>query len=524
MKSISFFGRKGWKVTAIILATLGAFWIGRMTMTSSPLGFEVGRPDEMDLPSAESFFRYSKPIPLKRLANEWEPQRALVLSMSFTESRHNPDVARYQIDLLAAATPYIDVYVLGEDNYQQAFAYFLALLNRHPDAEAILARTHFVDSRELMRWTRDFGPIFGVGRQNQLVAIDFVYRDLIAELEGATHDLSDTNRHSLAMQGDAMPSDLVSYLQQQTERPVEIVRPPLAMDGGDFASDGRGNVFVSTRTLVRNGGNHRELEELFKRYFKAKKLHVLEALPGRTVHHLDMIFKVVNDDTVLLPDYQTALEPPLNRYRVELVKKTRRALDYNERYIRKNFPGYRVLKVPMPPIMFKTPEEILVEAKTEFVRIAAVEQKLIAEASFTTLTAAERAQIEAKVIEMVKAETGLSDLDSLEGFDAVLQQYGQMSMRHYFDIHAESVTRYRSYINSVFLHNESGQHTFIVPRFTSLDRAETARLQAWEATTERAYRTAWPQADIQWVNCDSLVADMGFIHCTTLTVPAAPLQ
>ena len=141
-----------------------------------------------------------------------------------------------------------------------------------------------------MRWTRDFGPIFGLSRHDQLIAIDNVYRNLNRDLEEAAYQENDSFRRFITHQGDAMPGDLAVEIEERYEIPVELVRPPIMLDGGDFVHDGRGNVFISTQTLVRNGGNRHTLEELFRHYYGAKKLHVLQALPGATVAHLDMIF------------------------------------------------------------------------------------------------------------------------------------------------------------------------------------------------------------------------------------------
>lgn len=513
--------RRSWALTAIFLATTGIVLVGHFARpTENASAPPVETPSLAGLPSAESFFRYTPPVPLSRLANEWEPQRALVMSISFNESRTHSRVARYQIDLLAAASPVVDIYVLGELNHHKAYAHFLAQLEQHPAADTILSRTHFVDSRDLMRWTRDFGPVFGFDREENLVAIDFVYRDLMWQWEGELQQKQDPERVFFTMQGDAMPADLVAHLQRHIDRPVQITRPPLSMDGGDFVTDGQGNVFVSTRTLARNGGDRAELQRLFQSYFGAKHVHILETLPGSTVHHLDMILKFLDEETLLLPDYQPQQTVPLNRYQSALIDNVQKTLKRNEDYLRRHFPHYRILKVPMPSILFNSAGEILEEARDEFVRVVALEQKILTAQIYDELGPAEKDQLAQVVFEQVQKETGLSDFRTFEGFDAILRRYGQMSLRDYFRVHAESVTRYRSYLNSVFLHNESGDQTFIVPRFTSSDRDEVQRLQKWEAQVAQALRQVWPQAKIQWVNCDAMVADMGFIHCTTLTVPA----
>lgn len=465
-------------------------------------------------------FRYTPPVKLARLVNEWEPQQALVIGMSLPEVMAAADIAQYQLKLLEVAHPYVEIYVLCEDDFSRAYAYFLSLINRHPNAEAILDRTRFVDSRNLIRWTRDYGPIFGIKPDKGLVAIDFIYRNLTRDLEELTHDKPETLRRFMTLQGDAMPGDLAVYLQQRFDTDVEIVRPPLSMDGGDFVHDGEGNIFVSTQTLIRNGGNKPALAELFRRYFGAKELHVLQSLPGSTVNHLDMIVKFVDPKTVILPDYQTDGSETLNRYRSELSKKVQSILLENENYIRKHLPEVRIIKMPMPPIMFKSPDEILVEARSEFLRFMAVSRGIMPAEQINQLKEPGLTQLEEKTQALIQNEVGTVNWSSIDGFNAILRHYGQLPMDKYFDVHSESVTRYRSYINSVFLHNTDGRQAFIVPQFSPQNPDERARVAAWESQVDRIYRQVRPQAQVHWVNCDAMVTDMGFIHCTTITVPA----
>jgi agmatine/peptidylarginine deiminase len=511
------------KFGALALALFVAFWLGQRL----PDGNSSGHPNEPEFEQAPDTerpsFRFTPPKPLKRLITEWEPQRALVLGISFAETMSAPDIAQYQINLIEIAHRYHDVLVFSDHDQTQPHAYFLAQIRDQPQADSILAKTHFIDARNLMRWTRDFGPIFGLSRHDQLIAIDNVYRNLNRDLEEAAYQENDSFRRFMTHQGDAMPGDLAVEIEERYEIPVELVRPPIMLDGGDFVHDGRGNVFISTRTLVRNGGNRHTLEELFRHYYGAKKLHVLQALPGATVAHLDMIFKFVDDRTVVLPEFHANAKDDLfNPYRTDLVKRVQEVLASNERYLRRNFPQLRIIKMPMPPIQFQAPEEILEEAIYEFVRIIALSRGIVEPEQLESLDDANRLELRAKVNDIIRKEIGPIKLETAEGFNAVLRAYGQAPLKKLFDIHSESVTRYLSYINSVFLHNEHGDHGFIVPRFTSPNPSFNERLMAWELEVEEAYRQAWPLANIHWINCDSFVADSGYVHCTTITVPALP--
>ncbi len=512
--------RWSWAVAFPLVAGIGLFfgyWRGPMP---AEVDYGIASAGTPDSPQADSFFRYTPPIALDRLANEWEPQKALILSLSLPEAMANFDIARYYINILELAHPYLDIYVFCEHEHGRAYAYFLSLINRHPKGDAILKRTRFVDSRNLMRWTRDFGPIFGVDRNKQLVAIDFVYRNLFKELEEEALQKDDAVRDFMTLQGDAMPADVVAMLQANYDIPVNIVRPALSMDGGDFVSDGLGNVFVSTQTLARNGGNREELEAQFRQYFGAKKLHVLESLPGSTVRHLDMILKCIDFETFLIPEYQDPLEKPLNAYQAELNRAVRDALEKNERYLRKRFPRYRFLKAPMPPILFQSEKEVFVEAKREFIKVLAHERGLRTKAEIESINSGDLVRLEKEVVGLIRDETPGADFATMEGFNTVLKQYGQVPLETVMELHADSVTRYRSYINSVFLNSTDNGQAFLLPRFTSSNPKEMERFKRWEAQVVAVYKSVWPQANIHWVNCDSMVSDLGFLHCTTITVPS----
>jgi agmatine/peptidylarginine deiminase len=246
----------------------------------------------------------------------------------------------------------------------------------------------------------------------------------------------------------------------------------------------------------------------------------LEALPGATVNHLDMILKFVDSDTALIPSYQSPPVESLNRYQLNLTNRVREVLKNNEDYLRKNLPEVELIPVPMPPIMFKSADEIFSEVRTEFLEMMALGLEVLTAEELSRLSAKGRTNLETKMREVIQNEMGYADLDTFTGFDAVLRHYQRLPLTKYIDLHSEPVTRYRSYINSVFLHNSTGKHGFVIPRFTAKHPVENQRLREWETQVQTAYRKAWPKAQIHWINCDSMVPDMGFVHCMTLTVPA----
>ena len=484
-----------------------------------------GNPDtqqSFSSPNADAHFKITLPIELSRLANEWEAQQALILSISYSKALEDLENIRNLASILDVAHNYLDIYVFGDQEEYKQYAQFLSLISQHPRIELILEKTRFIDSRKLLRWTRDFGPIFGFGSDGQLVVIDPVYRDMMKPLEERAlnpDEPLDPLRDLFNLHGDAMPSEVAALLQTEFNIPVDIARPPVSMDGGDFISDGQGNVFISRQTLVRNGGNRSELESIFRRYFGTQQLHILEALPGRTVPHLDMIVKFLDHETVVLPDFRAPAEKEINAYHPDLNRKARWAIEQNEIYLREHFPNHKILKAPMPPILFKNREEIVSEAKQKFIKVYALEKALVEADMINLISETQLKELERQVLTAVKQEMPSADFGSTKAFDAVLRFYGQLPLDAFIDHYSEPATRYRSYINSVFLHTKDGRQAFLIPRFTSSDSEENALLNKWEAEVEAVYRSAWPDAKIHWINCDSMVTDLGFLHCTTVTVP-----
>jgi len=508
-----------------LIGTLGALAVGAFLLfpskpvASAPVAQQIIAEFELGDHLQQPAFNYTPPQPLARLSTAWEPQEALILSMSLNEALAAPDIAEYQLRLLQASHHYLPIYVFCEHEQDRALAYFLARLERLPESEQILERTEFIDSRNLMRWTRDFGPFFAFRPDHQLVLLDPVYRNVLRDTREMTAGNFENYRRFITQQSDAMPADVASLVQIRYDRDVQIVRPPILLEGGDFIHDGRGNAFISTQTLARNGGNRPALTKRFAEYFGIKRLHVIETLPGATIAHIDMILKFTDEKTALIPEYIPSAESDLNQYRRQLSRQIQATLARNEAYLRKHLPEVRLIKVPMPPIIVQTRAEILREAQAEFMRLMALERGLVSAPELESLTLARQRQLETEVTRIINQETGIFDFRSEAGFARVMAHYQQPPFDHYLAQHSERVTRYRSYLNSVFLHASDGRQAFLIPQFTSPDPAEAARLKAWEVATRQAYWQARPDAEIIWINCDDMVSDMGFVHCTTITLP-----
>lgn len=169
-------------------------------------------------------------------------------------------------------------------------------------------------------WVRDYGPIFVRGRDGQVLCVDARYNtDRVSIEQKREQKLFENLRVSESAQkaaklevnrlyDDVSPSFLAERLRQRKGRtllpnPINTVRPPLDLAGGDFFTDGNGVGFTSTNTLQSNGGNLELVNLVFREYFGLNDVVYLRPLPGRTVPHIDMFFKVVSSEILLLGQF-----------------------------------------------------------------------------------------------------------------------------------------------------------------------------------------------------------------------------
>ena len=140
-------------------------------------------------------------------------------------------------------------------------------------------------------WSRDYGPV-GIDEATQTLGIvDTTYR-----------------HHATRVNDDAMSCRLAGELGG------ECYRTNLVLDGGNYMTDGQGNVFLTSivydwnRSLTRGRVN-----ELLRSFLGAKQIHILDYAKNSSgdpldgTGHIDMFAKLVGDCEVLVA--QTTDEP-----------------------------------------------------------------------------------------------------------------------------------------------------------------------------------------------------------------------
>ena len=147
-------------------------------------------------------------------------------------------------------------------------------------------------------WTRDYGP-FGIDEATgKLGIIDPTYRHYAARPDD-----------------DAIPCQIAKHAG------APCYSTSLVLDGGNFLTDGQGNLFMTSRIYTWNSGLSRDqVDKLLKDYFGVQKLHVFDyaqssaGVPADGTGHIDMFVKLLSPCKVLIAkSTSAAFQQPLEK-------------------------------------------------------------------------------------------------------------------------------------------------------------------------------------------------------------------
>jgi agmatine/peptidylarginine deiminase len=523
---------------------LAVIWV--MAAAPIALGDSRGEVDERTL------FSVSTPaVQGSAMVPEWEPVRALVVAVPLEGVFARAGMGVFMLDVITQAARYTDVVVLHDEEELQTVARVIAGV-RGVD-EDLLERVHFMPARVGTVWLRDHGPVFArhpgdAGRG--LVLLDSVYRDARfearVEREGLVGGAGASGGEVGGVSGggayrkmaldlakrrndDTTPVYLSQFLRQQgCVGAVRIARPPAQIWGGDVTTDGMGNVFVSTETLIMHGGKRAELDEILRDYYGANGVIYLEPLPGPTVKHLDMFFKVVDAGTFFLAsyDYDEDEFEGAGEYARYLHGEIKRVLARNEARLRAAFPDRRIVRLPMPEVVMPTREEVVREYRDLWYT-----QKLLADTPSLREHLAraadpnERAAVERKITERAvqqyrieyQAEPGSDEEFAL--VDRLIRENSSTTLEEAIRNYAPRRAIYKTYLNSVYIDGPHGR-AVLVPDYSPDARNPASRVGRMRRDVEDAYADAFPDAEVVFVNCDTVIELSGAVHCVTVTVPA----
>ncbi|MFH1131702.1 MAG: agmatine deiminase family protein [Pseudomonadota bacterium] len=133
-------------------------------------------------------------------------------------------------------------------------------------------------------WARDYGPISIINMQGEakLSFVDFSY-------------------YHIRVNDDEVPTKLAQ------DWDVNVFRPGLVLEGGNFMSTTDGLCVLTKRVLAANTNfGQGAVEEIFENYLGCTKFLFPQELKGEPTGHIDMFAKFASDMTVIVGEYSLA--------------------------------------------------------------------------------------------------------------------------------------------------------------------------------------------------------------------------
>jgi agmatine/peptidylarginine deiminase len=528
---------------------------------------EVRRRAELGEAKEFSLFRApTPPLKLSRNLPEWERARYLILAMPEAPLA-NRDQFKTYAGIMKHALEVTDVLVLINGNRPENLKRFVRLLEENKlqdklapafssseQAKAAANQIHVVPLEVNTLWIRDYGPIFATTEAGKLCILDSMYRDLRGEQQkkeinakigGIFSTLTAQADTSSRNDDDRVPTILATSLGNRfLNETISVVRTPLQLSGGDFFTDGAGTGFISTDTLMNNGGDTVWVNRLLREYYGISRVIYLEALPGVTIKHIDMFFRPVDGNTFILADYPDDV-PASSAFFDILHKEARQTLERNVDIIKRNYPNAKIVRVSMPPLQFYPDRTDMVRCSSEVVRSAGLdpfdynEDELIEQAiklgSKTETSrakvmmqqvAAWRKTVKAPVDEFeirdelrrigpqidsleAKKRAGLATSTDLEDLKRLLARETDLSKELKLRM-LDLESLYFTYANAVHLKGESKEKV-LVPSYR--------QFQKMEQTVRNQFKLAYPNAEIVFIPADKFAVQFGALHCMTCVMP-----
>lgn len=495
----------------------------------SPLA-SPGSPLDDNLPSGirSPLTKPTRPAPLNRLIQPWEPQRALVVALTPSFISNQPEALQTYLELFRIAAPYLDILVMVPNDHPAVQVRIVQMLSQDPADEAVRKRIRFVQATNATVWARDYLPQYALGSKGRLILLDAGRVDFTADPSEALNLFTAPDTNPTAnyyrqlqrnMSDDVSPAYLASFIRNSYRYDVQLVRPPISLDGGDFVTLDADNLILSQSTLRFNGGEEEAIISTINEYYGLKDVHFLETLPGYTIDHLDFILLPADDSTILIAEPPPRVNSP-QLYDSMLVDQVTDILTENRAYLADHFPAKKLISVPMPPIMRTPRSEVLVQIRQQVVqelcnRFLVNWSDVAGRPSGDPIQKEAQKQFERSLV----AQFGQVRFDDDQDLDRVARVVMGESLAALETKFVKQGVAYRTYLNATFLHNAGGKRAVIIPRYKPRTEEEVDILAKMETRVLAAYKEAFPGAELHWLDCDPLIGSFGAVHCITHTIP-----
>jgi agmatine/peptidylarginine deiminase len=241
---------------------------------------------------------------------EFETQAALMLGLN-EFLLHAPQIPVDIVSALIDHIPLIGI-VTSEEQRRQA-----VMMLSDWGLPAHLLQFVFMPVRGM--WVRDYGPTFARWSDGSVMVLD-------AEYAGGDRP-----------NDDRVPTDLASLLK------VPVTHVPLAAEGGNILSNGRGLCLTSRALLERNmnrGYREHEISAILSDYYGFCSGMFLAPLKRELTGHVDMFATFVSSDVVMLGSY----DPTMDAENARLLDRNAEAL----RGVSTRDGPLKVVRIPMP--------------------------------------------------------------------------------------------------------------------------------------------------------------------------------
>ncbi|MDQ8201806.1 agmatine deiminase family protein [Pelagicoccus sp. SDUM812003] len=469
----------------------------------------------------------TKPIPIKRTLDEAHPAAAVLLNVSIRETTADPGLALFYRELIGTLTRNVSVWI----GYDEEEAYLLPKLFRTLENDIGSVETPFsvryLETGSRSFFVRDFGPIFALDHESQLVAIDPIYRTVDQEdedEEAFAETQESLNRflgyHKQERKNEKVPLQIGrlirSYLQQQ----AEVSRPPLFLRGGDFMVDGDGGAFVSENVVTANGGSPRFVRERVREYFGVERVTILESLSHVKTIDLATHFRPLGSSVFMLPLPPPSVanaSPAANRL-VESFTEIRQA---NLNTLRRSLPRSRVVDLPTLAIQEADAAESVSRVRARVVQ----EICQLVGVNYAVYQALAPGDENRKLVERMIANKLTERLGkpvdlAVEGDLDLANQalFGESLETLLFRESMRSVN-FRGYGNYLRFQGVNSQPNIVLPRYRALAGESEEGIRQVELTVEQLLKRELPGAELHWIEAEAIGRRGGTLRDIALPIP-----
>lgn len=476
----------------------------------------------------------TEPVPQVRAIAEWEPVNAIAVGIRLKQALADRAIFEYYQSVMEAAGQYVDIVILYAPQDAKLVDLFLKRLEEAGLAQSILERTNFALCDASDFWVRDHGPLFGISDTGELIVFDNSGRKLVAEKEAfyslpqdfinidSEMEQESYERYLLRNRNrETTPLFLAKFIRQNYFSNCETIRPPLYLQGGDYSTDGNGRFFVSDDTVLGNDGRLSYLKDVLRDYYGASEVHVLNALPRTNVKHLDMLMKLVSEDTMLLAEATPEIVENSKSQRARILRELEKIYAANESYVRKRLPNLKLLKLPMLPPLTENVDTVKRRVRSEIA--AKICQEIgISYQRYSELLPndPQKKLVRDKInVYLEKRHGSAFSLWVDKDLDFLAEAHLGLDLNTILATHTDLNTVYRSYLNSVFIKTREGREAWLLPRYKARAGEVEEEVELIERRVETLYRTVSPEAKLHWIDSDVMVDSYGAIHCSVVTLP-----